>query len=213
LQGLRFRSRAASEPRPVMIDSIEPFALQIPFKVAFKHASAERKTTQTVWVEAAASDGSRGYGEGCPREYVTAESLESAGDFIRAHRDEWRRALNDFSALRHWVEHHGAEIDAHPAAWTAVELAVLDALGRSARRPVESLLGLPEPAGRYRYTAVVGDASPEPFRALVSNYVKAGFRQFKIKLSGDGERDRAKVEALTAAGIPPGDVRADANNL
>lgn len=196
-----------------MIDSIEPFTLQIPFKVAFKHASAERKSTQTVWVEARASDGSRGCGEGCPREYVTAESLGSAGDFIHAHSDEWRRSLNDFAALRQWVENHGPEIDAHPAAWTAVELAVLDVFGKMTRRSVESLLGLPELTGRYRYTAVVGDASPELFRALVSNYVKAGFRQFKIKLSGDGERDRAKVEALTGAGIRPGDVRADANNL
>jgi L-Ala-D/L-Glu epimerase / N-acetyl-D-glutamate racemase len=196
-----------------MLDSIETSALRIPFKLAFKHASAERTSTQTVWVRARATDGTPGYGEGCPREYVTSESVESAREFISAHRMEWLSSLRSIEALQDWVASHSSEIDAHPAAWTAVELALLDLLGKLRRRSVESLLGLPELAGRYEYTAVLGDASPETFRAQLSHYVQAGFRRFKIKLAGTIDRDLAKVRALVDAGIPPQSVRADANNL
>jgi L-Ala-D/L-Glu epimerase len=196
-----------------MLASIESFSLRIPFKVAFKHASAERKATQTVWVEARASDGTAGYGEGCPREYVTSENLVCAREFISSHRDGWGESLRSIDTVREWVTAHDSDIDANPAAWTAVELAVLDLLGKSQRCTVESLLGLPQLHGRYQYTAVLGDASPEAFRAQLSHYVQAGFRRFKIKLAGNTERDMDKAQALKAAGIAPESVRADANNL
>ena len=47
----------------------------------------------------------------------------------------------------------------------------------------------------------------------MAHYVKAGFSDFKIKLSGDRTRDLAKVNALAALGLAPQAVRADANNL
>ena len=59
-----------------MIDSLHARALQIPFKVAFSHASASRDTTHSLWVEVTLHDGSVGYGEGCPRDYVTGETLQ-----------------------------------------------------------------------------------------------------------------------------------------
>ncbi|HEY6507524.1 MAG TPA: hypothetical protein VIY56_05900, partial [Vicinamibacterales bacterium] len=56
-------------------------ALAIPFVVAFRHASAERRETATVWVEARRGP-HVGYGEGCPRPYVTGETVESALSFL-----------------------------------------------------------------------------------------------------------------------------------
>jgi L-Ala-D/L-Glu epimerase len=196
-----------------MLDSIESFALRIPFKVAFKHASAERKATQTVWVEARATDGTTGYGEGCPREYVTSESIDSAREFVAAHRGDWIASVRDIDTLRDWIANHSGDIDAHPSAWTAVELALLDLFGKLRERSLEAMLGLPELAGRFQYTAVLGDASPEGFGAQLAHYATASFRRFKIKLAGEDERDRAKVRALADAGIAPESVRADANNL
>jgi L-Ala-D/L-Glu epimerase / N-acetyl-D-glutamate racemase len=196
-----------------MLASIEAFALRIPFKIAFKHASAERSSTQAVWVEARTSDGTRGYGEGCPREYVTSESVAGAREFIAKHRHDWCTSFDSAGAVRDWIERHSHDVDRNPAAWTAVELAVLDALGRARACSLESLLGLPELGGRFRYTAVIGDAPTEAFRAQLAHYLKAGFRQFKIKLSGDAGRDATKVKALSESGVSPEFVRADANNL
>jgi L-alanine-DL-glutamate epimerase-like enolase superfamily enzyme len=195
------------------LDSIDASALAIPFNAAFKHASAERASTQTLWVAARARDGAVGFGEGCPREYVTSESLVGAAAFVRAHVRDWLESIRDLGTLIDWADHHRGEIDANPAAWAAVELAILDLIGKTERKSVESLLGLPQIAGRFRYTAVLGDAAQRQFEAQLAHYLKAGFREFKIKLSGDHGRDLAKVRALAAAGVPAQAVRADANNL
>lgn len=187
--------------------------LAIPFTVAFRHASAERSVMQSLWVEARADDGTIGYGEGCPREYVTAESLATAQAFVETHAADWVARMCDVQTLTRWANEHRSVIDANPAAWTAVELALLDLIGKCEGQSIEALLSLPELSGRFRYTAVLGDATSSQFAAQLAHYRKAGFATFKVKLSGERERDAGKVAALAAAGIAPHTVRADANNL
>jgi L-alanine-DL-glutamate epimerase-like enolase superfamily enzyme len=196
----------------VIVESIEARALAIPFKAAFRHAAAERSETQTLWITAHAN-GAIGYGEGAPREYVTGESLETAAAFCAAHQAEWRASIRDLGSVRSWSERHRRDIDENPAAWAAVELALLDLLAKHENLSVESLLGLPQLAGRFRYTAVQGDAAPAQFAAQLAHYLAAGFRDFKVKLSGDTARDAAKVAALRTAGVSSRAVRADANNV
>jgi L-alanine-DL-glutamate epimerase-like enolase superfamily enzyme len=196
-----------------MLVSISASPLKIPFRAAFTHASASRALTQSVWVTARDSKGHIGMGEGCPREYVTGETLEGALAFIAANERIWLDSIADFDSLTAWIAAHGAEIDANPSAWAAVELALLDLFGRASGCTVEALLGLPPLAGQFRYTAVIGDSAPPRFEAELARYVKDGFCDFKIKLSGETGRDKTKVAALRAAGIAPERVRADANNL
>ena len=195
------------------LQSLEVSALSIPFKGSFKHASADRHAMQSLWVRAQAASGETGYGEGCPREYVTAESMSTALAFVECHRTEWLPTLSDVQSLEQWVSAHRAEIDAHPAAWTAVELALLDLYGKTQHRSIESLLGLPELDGRFLYTAVIGDGPPQQFSAQLQQFLKAGFKSFKIKLAADAQANLSKVRALAEAGIAGAAVRADANNL
>lgn len=187
--------------------------LEIPFRVSFKHASAERAKTASVWVDAEAADsGINGHGEGCPREYVTGESVSSAIEWFERHRAGIAEDISSLASLKAWVKEHGPAIDHDPAAWCAIELALLDLLGKEAAQPLESLLSLPMLADSYQYTAVLGDAPDAAFRQLVDKYVKAGFRDFKIKLSGLFERDREKLACLIRSGQALR-IRADANNL
>lgn len=194
------------------IEAIEARALQIPFKSAFRHASAARAEMQSVWVEARA-EGLAGYGEGCPREYVTAETLPGALAFCAEHAASLREQVRDLAGLREWMTEHPGDIERNPAAWCALELALLDLFAARDGASVEAMLGLPALAGRFRYSAVLGDAGQQAFEAQLARYLAAGFGDFKIKLSGDAARDRTKVDALRRAGIPPSAVRADANNL
>jgi L-alanine-DL-glutamate epimerase-like enolase superfamily enzyme len=194
------------------VESITASALQIPLRLVFRHASAERTVTQAVWVVARARGGAVGVGEGCPREYVTGETLATAERFVAARREEWCDSIRDMATLRAWIRHHREAIDRNPSAWAAVELSLLDLIGQVEGRALESLLGLPALAGRFCYTAVLGDAATDAFAAQLAAYRQAGFRDFKIKLGRDLASDRAKVRALVAAGIAPQCVRADANN-
>jgi L-alanine-DL-glutamate epimerase-like enolase superfamily enzyme len=195
------------------IESIDAQVLEIPFKTSFSHASASREAMHSLWVEARLRDGSAGFGEGCPRGYVTGETLVGALAFVAKFKDAWLKEIKGFESLAAWIGTHRTEIDANPAAWCAVELALLDAFSVQAHETVEAFLGLPAISGKFRYSAVLGDSAAKRFEAEVARYKQAGFRDFKIKLSGNRQRDLDKVGLLNAAGIAPGAVRADANNL
>lgn len=187
--------------------------LRIPFTTTFRHAAAERSETSSVWVKVETSDGWVGYGEGCPRPYVTGETIESAHAFVAEIRQAVLSSVLDAPTLRRWVIEHATLIDHNPAAWCAIELAMLDAIGRRSRASVEELLGLPPVTGTHSYTAVLGDADPGSFRALAQRYLQWGFLDFKVKLSGDVPRDRAKLAALWEGASGPVRIRADANNV
>jgi L-alanine-DL-glutamate epimerase-like enolase superfamily enzyme len=184
--------------------------LHIPFRGAFAHASARRDQTSTLWVEASDEAGNIGLGEGCPRPYVSGETEATAQALFARWSGGLEQQVRDLDGLRRWAVAHARDIDANPAAWCAIELALLDLFARRDGVSAETLLGLPAPAPRPRYTAVLGDDSPQAFVARLEQYRAAGFEDYKIKLGGDPARDRAKVEALRAAGIET--ARADANN-
>ena len=197
-------------------DTIDRFRfreLRIPFTVAFRHASAERAETQSVWIDAIDADGTIGSGESCPRQYVTGETLETARAFADRHEAALRNKIDSFETLCAWAAAHRQDIDANPAAWCALELAILDLLGKRRVAPVEAILSLDPLAGQFRYTAVLGDASPDTFRAMAERYWRMGFRDFKVKLSGDEARDRDKLAIFGTWPEGAARVRADANNL
>ncbi|MDB5809124.1 MAG: hypothetical protein JWN94_1246 [Betaproteobacteria bacterium] len=197
----------------MLIKSIRGFSLSIPFKAAFKHASAIRSSTLSVWVEASTEGGICGFGEGCPRAYVTTENLTTAHRFFVENTDGWLHSIHDVETLRDWCLNKSEAIDKNPSAWCAAELAFLDLIGKCTDKAVDELLGLSPLNGRYLYSAVLGDDSADAFERQLNRYMQVGFENFKIKLSGDHERDLEKVRILENLNVSPGKVRADANNL
>ncbi|MBI3779077.1 MAG: hypothetical protein HY274_09250 [Gammaproteobacteria bacterium] len=195
------------------IASLDLEPLRIPFRVSFKHASAERNVTQSFLVIARSEEGMTGYGEGCPRDYVTGETDTSVIVFFERHRADLVARVTDFSTLKEWIRAHEQDIDKNPAAWCALELALLDLLARHNRQSVEGLLGLPPLAGPFVYSAVLGATDAKSFAGTLESYRKVGMRDYKIKLSGDADRDGGNLAVLRSAGIAPARVRADANNL
>lgn len=199
-------------PHP-RLRSLELKPLHIPFTVAFRHASAERSETSTLWADAVLDTGVAGCGESCPREYVTGESLDTAQLFFSRHEGALRELIVDLASLRAWMASNARDIDANPAAWCAIELAILDAFAKDVNQTVERLLSLPDLQGEFLYTAVLGDAQPQAFEATADQYRRFGFSDFKLKLSGDLERDRAKMAVMRSLDTGSVRVRVDANNL
>ena len=188
------------------------YRIAIPFRQRFKHGSAERTETQSVWVEVN-RDGVTGVGEGCPREYVTGENLETSERFLRAHQRTWERDFETLDDMTSWLRENEGIVDDNPAAWCAVELAYLDLFGRERAQSVEELLGVPPLTGSFRYTAVVGDSDRETLDAIVGRYRRMGFSDFKLKLCGEIDRDREKLALLRKHEVAESRVRVDANNL
>lgn len=195
------------------IRRLEISSFPVPFRVVFKHASASRAQAENIIVAVCSDDGDVGYGEGCPRHYVTGETVESGAAFLRLYSDSLVGSVTDVQSLRAWTDSHREIIDRNPAAFCAVEIALLDLLGNSSGVSVEELLGLPPLAGRFPYTAVLGDSPYPVYWWQFRRYRKRGFCDFKVKVSDDLERDRRKLRLFSNRKDARLRVRLDANNL
>ena len=192
--------------------TLELRRFDVPFRTRFRHASAERARTENAVVVATTASGVAGYGEGCPRSYVTGEDAASVADFFAHHADSLARSVVNVASLEAWRDARIADIDRNPAAYCAMEMAVLDALGRESGMTVEQLLGLSPLADTFRFSAVLGDSAWPLYRLQLLRYRWSGFRDFKLKLSPDMRRNRSKLAPLRDKRARFR-VRADANNL
>lgn len=194
------------------IKSIQVQSLHIPFKQTFAHASAVRATTESVLVTVLSDAGVTGIGEGCPRHYVTGESIESITGFIEEHRSQWMLFVK-VDDLRRWMASNVDLIDRNPAGWCAVELAFLDLFGKEVNMSIETLLGLPPLSGLFQYSAVLGTDSLTSFDRQLKQYLAVGFTDFKVKVTGRLQEDSDKFARLDSPGVAQLRVRLDANNL
>lgn len=184
-------------------------AARILFKAKFVHHSAKREATETIIVRIRNQNGLEGYGESCPRSYVTAETIESALVFIEKIKS-FVENLNNIDELLSFQKKISIEIDKNPSAWCAVELAMLDLFAREEKVSVEHLLGVNADVDQEKFSAVIGiDSFPMFFTKLLI-YKAMGFSDFKIKLSGDKSLDLKNLKFLS---FFTKNIRVDANNL
>jgi L-alanine-DL-glutamate epimerase-like enolase superfamily enzyme len=191
-------------------------SLSIPMRVSFKHASATRNETSSVWVEAVRGS-CKGLGEGCPRSYVTGEGLEDSLAWMRQLAEGPLREISKLEDLKVFVETYAREIDERPSAWCALELAFLDLFAQEKSQSVEELLGRKTLEGPFYYTAVVSDGSPEVIRKTLQKYFEMGFEDYKFKICGSWEKDRERLQLVNEyferKELPRPRHRLDANNL
>ncbi len=195
---------------------IEAHALQINLKSSIRHASATRSQSESIWVKAHRNQLS-GFGEGCPRSYVAGDELESSVQWVRDQFADDGLRFHSLADVIKWTKENSERIDEYPSAWCAVEIAVLDLLARENGCSIESLLGLDDGGRQGRYTAVLSDDKIWKFTHLVDQYMVRGFSDFKVKVSGDLDQDRRKMEILQESGaqhrVTDMRIRVDANNL
>ncbi len=186
--------------------------LEIPFKQAFAHATATRSCTESILVKAELLNEVVGVGEGCPRKYVTGETIHTTTRFFDAHREVWEefKGLEDLKA---WMTANLQAIDKNPAAWCAVELALFDGWGQEQGASIESLLDLEELAGQFYYSAVLGTENVSTFEKQAQQFTALEFCDFKMKVTGNLETDRQNIAFLNNLPIKNLRIRLDANNF
>jgi len=180
-----------------------------PMRFNFKHASAQRSATQNVIVKLTDKDSCSGYGEGCPREYVTGETSSTVTTFINEYGTTIAQEASDLQKLQHWINSNEQLTDSNPSAFAAIEIAIIDLLAKRKQVSVEELLNIPTLSDTIPFTAVIGDCSIGKMRLITTAYRLYGFKDFKVKLSGNLSKDQARLSAI------PTDcrIRVDANNL
>ena len=186
--------------------------LEIPFKQAFAHATATRSCTESILVTSESSKGVIGVGEGCPRKYVTGETIQTTTIFFDSHREAWEQ-FKSLEDLKVWMTTNSQRIDMNPASWCAVELALLDRWGQEHGQSIEAFLNLEELTGKFKYSAVLGTENVATFEKQAQQFSALEFYDFKVKVTGNLENDRQKIEFLKHLPIKDRRIRLDANNL
>lgn len=192
----------------ITIGRVNAGVLQLPFRERFVHALASRSTMASVWCSIEdADDVGVGWGEGCPRSYVTGEQLEPSLALLQSRAERLHghtlRSLDDITDLL-----DEAFPDA-PSLRCAVEMALLDLLGRARGRSVVELLGAS--AEWVRYSGVISAEDPAKVARLAHRGVALEFADYKLKVDGGIEQNLARLDALRGVIGPEPSVRVDAN--
>jgi L-alanine-DL-glutamate epimerase-like enolase superfamily enzyme len=139
------------------INEIRIHFVTLPFVGDFSHSLKNGDASENVIVEIIAEKGAvTGFGEGAPRLYVTGESLgsvpKSVDLFLKCGSFPW--SLRGISQLWEFVDGlpHQRE---HNAALCGLELAMLDALGKSEGRSITDYLPKGFVSGNVLYGAIL----------------------------------------------------------
>jgi muconate cycloisomerase len=200
------------------IGAFELFAVDLPFRRPFEHAAASRVASDSIFLKCITESGAVGFGESLPRDYVTGETREQAflllKEKVLPHLvgmafesvAEVRSFLQqcDGKAPPEWVPPHTPQT----AAWAAVDLGLLDAVGREFNEPIRfGGQGRVDPV--FRYSAVLSAGRGLPFLTSLLRIRLFGFRNAKLKVAGEGALPSARLARLVLGRSL--DLRVDAN--
>ncbi|HEY4178864.1 MAG TPA: enolase C-terminal domain-like protein [Kofleriaceae bacterium] len=193
--------------------------IQIPIG-AFEHSSRSRSSTDNIVCAITLEDGTVGYGEGVPRDYVTGETIESAwatlGTLvlpapppIASMRDALVYAEHAVSTA---ITDSGDVVQ--NACRSAVELALLDAYGRvfnTSLTPAASELTGTRPGPVCTHSLVLDRKAPRDPDKMAAMIKRYGFRAVKIKVGFGIDEDIENIAAVRQVFGPDGELRVDAN--
>lgn len=191
------------------ISGYETFPISLPFRDPYITANGTIGSREMAVLRISADGDSVGYGDAVPMalrggpglERVVAD-LERAGAAVLIGAE-----LDCASGIRALVA-TCANLDIGPAALAAIDVALLDLLGRATGVPVWRILG----AGRtvpVECNGTLGGGEPDAVAADAVELAGRGFRTLKIKV-GIGD-DRGRVAAVRGAVGPDVALRIDAN--
>ena len=204
---------------------LEARHVRVALRRTVTHASHVRTDTDNVVVRCKLSDGSTGYGEGVPRDYVTGDTLDSSLSLLA--RSDLPKQLD--ANVENFVQavHLAERLKPAPspgddrgilgnAARCAVELAVLNAFGRAFGEPLSRVTELVAPElyrfrDRVQYSGVIGNPRGWKKRVYPLVYRLAGFAQVKLKVGIEGHDDVTRTKLIRKWLGRKIDLRIDAN--
>jgi len=207
------------------VKEIIAWQVRIPLKKPIQHASHTRTETDNLVVRVTLDDGTTGFGEGVPREYVTGETIDSALALLKQSQlPEQLEECTSFLSALHFVERlrlapiagddRGCQGN---AARCALELALLDAFGKHHRHPLSDVTKLLahddlfEPKEHVRYSGAITSAEGRKVRFAAWKMWVYNFKQLKIKVGIAGQDDVDRVRAIRRRVGKKMDLRVDAN--
>jgi L-alanine-DL-glutamate epimerase-like enolase superfamily enzyme len=187
------------------ISGLEVFKVNIPFKVAFKHSLKSRQNSESIFVKVSLDNGITGFGESLPRSYVTGNTQSA----VYAQLKKILPGLNgaELSGLDGGALFIRSLDGIEAEARCALEIALLDCLGKILGKSVHDILG--ESLNQSFASSAIISGGSLLKTAVTTIYFKAkGYKFFKVKVGADNDVGRVR---LVRRLVGDADIRIDAN--
>lgn len=209
------------------IAELTVFHVRIRLRKPIRHASHRRSATDSLVACCRLEDGTLGWGEGLPRDYVTGETIDSA--FSLFEETDWQSPLDgEFSNLSEAIAICDQIALARPNAGErdcfgnslrcAVELSILDAAARAEGLPLSQVttflpeaIAIARPRDWVRYSGAITISKPWGQRIKAWKMRLFGFRQVKVKVGAEDVDDADALRRIRRILGPKVDLRLDAN--
>ena len=171
------------------------FYVKIPLVFKFTHSSKERVSSSSLIVKIETDDGYCGYGEGTPRDYVTGESIASSIAFFQDSIIPYLiyyeiENLDSISSILKKIDEITNE-QSNPSILCAIELALLDILGKRNNKPISGILFCNR-SRAVNYSAVLPILPVDMFTKYLHMVKVKKIRYLKLKVGTDSDIDRLK---------------------
>jgi muconate cycloisomerase len=195
------------------LTQFEIITVDIPMRQSVRHALAERNVARNILVAAHDEAGNVGWGECCPRPYVTGETIDSVKQdltntilpqLLGRQLDSFEQTTSVLVPLLDSMARN------QQAAFCAAELAVLDLAGNCFDTSAGMILG-PVQTSQVTYSGVIATDDIESVKQNAAFMAKFGVGDVKVKVGASLE---SNLEILTTARAILGDrvtLRIDAN--
>ncbi len=181
-------------PGLLAITSLDCRRIRLDFRMNVAHSLASRTFSESIIVTIKSASGVTGYGEGVPRTYVTGETTAGAHVFAETLLSDLRdRTFSVPHEVITYLERVGsiAPGNLNPAAFCAVELALLDCAGKHWALPVAEMIGLGMSEEPLRYSLVV-PLLEDMLEAFLLHAAAFDFQQVKVKVDSHDPGSRVR---------------------
>lgn len=192
------------------IQTITYDILQIPLKFQFSQSNNTTSSSSAIIVKLTTEQGIEGFGECCPRAYVTGESLESVKQDINNIQGLLStRSFEKIEDIRQFVVH---ELP-HQVGLSTVcglDLALMDAWGKESQQHLVEAIG----GGKdkvVQYTGIVPQGSPAALAKALTQLSFFNFKELKIKVNSNLTQTLETIHLIRSNYFPGVKLRIDAN--
>jgi len=185
------------------------FPLSIPLRIRFSQANSEASTSRSLIFVLTTVEGVRGYGECCPRMYVTGENLASVS--VQLEKLVEKVTLEHFDSVESlitWLDNISQD-EMGLATRCALETALLDAWGKTNEQSLYAHFAI-QPQDMVRYAGVLPLSGGKNMDKVLGMIGKLGFGELKMKV-GRNLQETLDTVATVRSLLPRMTLRMDVN--
>jgi L-alanine-DL-glutamate epimerase-like enolase superfamily enzyme len=194
----------------MQIQDIQSTALAIPMKFTFSQSNNTTQTSSAMIIRISSQAGAVGYGECCPRLYVTGESLDTVKQDIEKIRPLLlSRTFDNMFDIRHFATHElPAKIGL--SSICGIELALMDAWSKTHQQSLIDAIGGNRETVTH-YTGILPQGSPKVLAIALQQLSFFKFKELKVKVNANLQQSLETIRLIRSDFFPDINIRVDAN--